>query len=206
MLGMKTKKEVKEKIQSILFELPINTSLKNNYNNEYNLLLELFKYHPVADEKLKKINDIVIQSNKLYNTKGFVIVNDDKTETTISYNECITPTKNRDRNNLLQALRYAINKDVIKFKDVAKLECEICLSINNLEVDHVFEFKNIANIFLSNRTDIPITFDKSIAIQRCFKLVDKEFENEWYNYHKDNARYRILCRKCNCARNKKEKM
>lgn len=202
---MKTKKEVKAKIQVILFELPINISLKNNYNNEYNLLLELFKQHPDADEKIKNLNDIVIQPNKLYNTRGFVIINHDKTETTISYNECITPTKNRSKTELKEAMRYSIYKDTIEFKSTAKLECEFCLSRCNLETDHILEFKNISRAFLLGRQDIPITFDKSIANQRCFKLQDNQFENEWYNYHKEHAKYRRLCRKCNVGRNKIEK-
>ena len=52
-----------------------------------------------------------------------------------------------DYAELKEAMRYAINRDTMKFKSTAELECVFCSSIIKPEADHILEFKNISKAF-----------------------------------------------------------
>ena len=61
---------------------------------------------------------------------------------------------------------------------------------------------SLKNYFLNNKYNILVSFDNDSSNRKCFRKEDGEFEQEWYIYHKQNAKLRILCNKCNQEREK----
>jgi hypothetical protein len=56
----------------------------------------------------------------------------------------------------------------------------------------------------SKNINIPDTFGDTNddTHRRCFLETDKDFKNEWTDYHYENAQLRVLCQKCNLTRTK----
>ena len=78
-------------------------------------------------------------------------------------------------------------------------------NIADFHTDHIHHFYKIRDEFLNIKNNIyPTCFkDNTIAPFKTFKEEDKEFEEEWINYHNsyvDNLR--ILCKSCNMSRNR----
>jgi len=177
-------------------------SLKTEREEDFNAFMELFKDHPEYDTKLENVVDLCIIKNKR-NSRYFEInlIRADGTSEDISYRCCIN---SRPTNyNINSALRYTIEPQVKTFRDSNELVCEFCKSVEDIQIDHIITFKDMTDVFLKNRKDIPTLFDDNDYNGCKFRLEDKIFMNEWYEYHQKNAKLRCLCRKCNLARNKK---
>ena len=107
--------------------------------------------------------------------------------------------------DLTTAMREAIKKETIAYKkNQIKLQCNICKSDNELykdyQVDHDFPpFRDIKNNFLNlTPTIIPQTFSScNKYYTTIFNDMDKDFKNEWIDYHNKNCSFQILCRSCN---------
>ena len=142
---------------------------------------------------------LCIVSNKRCN-KYFEInlIKEDGSLEDISYRCCIN--KFSSNSNLLRALRYTIEPQMREFRNNNELICDFCKSTNNIQIDHIVFFKDLVKFFLSNKRNIPITFDDNEYNGCKFKVEDKKFSDEWYNYHKKYAKLRCLCSKCNLQR------
>ena len=107
--------------------------------------------------------------------------------------------------NLTRAMRNTISIDTIKYKqNQAELICNYCKTTDepyeNYHVDHdTPSFKTLKHNFLqTTKLQIPVLFgDCKINNLLCFKDEDIEFKNQWYEYHKRNSTFQILCKKCN---------
>lgn len=174
-------------------------SLKNERNEDFVDFMELFKNHPDFKTKLTNVIDLCIIRNKR-NSKYFEInlirLNNDIED--ISYRCCINERNNNF--NLNSALRYAIEPQIQAFRNENEMKCDFCNSTDNIHIDHIIMFKNLANDFLSSYKSIPNYFDDNEFNGSKFKKKDIEFENDWFNYHKKNAKLRCLCAKCNLSR------
>lgn len=174
-------------------------SLKNERKEDFDDFMELFKYHPQFKTKLINVVDLSIINNKR-NNKFFEInlikLNGDTED--ISYRCCINERNNNY--NLNQALRYAIQPQIQQFRNSNELKCEFCGSIDNIHIDHIIMFKNLAKDFLSSYEVIPSEFDDNEYNGAKFKLEDNKFEKDWFNYHQEKAKLRSLCAKCNQSR------
>jgi len=53
---------------------------------------------------------------------------------------------------------------------------------------------------LINNKVFPTDFDDNEFNVSKFKVKDKPFEEDWFIYHKNNAKFRCLCSKCNSTR------
>jgi hypothetical protein len=105
----------------------------------------------------------------------------------------------------LLAMRDAILDDVVAYKaSVAAndnaLSCAICQkqlpSSYDAHVDHVgTPFRDILNDFLrsENTTLAQVLVAKQRPSDPHAALLDDAFKQRWYQYHKQRARYRILC-------------
>ena len=175
-------------------------SLKDERNEDFIDFMELFKYHPESDTKLRDVIDICIISNKK-NKKYFelnLIKSNGEIED-ISYRCCINERNNTF--NLNRALRYAIEPQIQDFRYKNEMKCSFCNSIDNVHIDHIIMFKNLVKEFLKlNSKSIPTDFDDKEYNGSKFKLKDKQFEEDWFIYHKNNAKLRCLCSKCNLSR------
>ena len=179
-------------------------SLKLQREDDFNAFMELFKDHPEYETKIENVVDLCIVKNKR-NSKYFEInlIRNDETREDISYRCCInTRPKNY---NLNSALRYTIEPQITEFRKGKELICEFCKSLDDIQIDHIITFKDMSDMFLKDRSDIPFVFDDTDYNGCKFQTVDEVFMNEWYEYHQNNAKLRCLCRKCNLARNNKSK-
>jgi hypothetical protein len=178
-------------------------SLKQERPDDYNDFLYLFQtHHPEKETKLKDVIDLCIVNNKR-NLKYYEVnlIKKDCSVEDISYRCCII---DRPKNkNLNDAMRYTIQPQIDEFKkSIEILKCEFCNSYNNIEIDHIKLFQDLSDDFLKNRKDIPVLFDDSPYNFAMFRQEDKIIKNEWFNYHKENAKLRCLCKQCNLSRNK----
>jgi hypothetical protein len=181
-------------------------SVKNEHNNFYNELMEIFKLHPNYPEIFLNVVDVAIAYNKINPKKCYELqlIKSNKTSEAISYRKCFvkTPTKDID---LKHAMRYAIKDQILDYKDSCdELICAICGSEDYIQIDHVILFKTLYDDFLSQNTlTIPTEFDNTYFNSAKFKNDDVEFKKSWYEYHKKHAILRCLCNKCNLTRSKK---
>jgi len=198
----KTKKE-KQKYFSNLLNKGLCDSLKNKRLDDYNDFIELFKNHPDYPNKLEEVVDICIVKNKL-NNKAFELnlIKKDGTYDDISYIICIS--KRNPYYDLNVALRNAIKNQILDFKNtIKKYECEFCGSNKEIQIDHEILFKKLTTEFLKTEQKIPNLFTKNYSNETKFRQEDKNFENRWFEYHKNNSKLRQLCKKCNLTRSKK---
>lgn len=177
-------------------------SLLNERENDYKELVELFKNHPEYPYKLRNLSDICIVYNKRNNKYfEFNLIRDDGTIDDISYRSCIN--KQNINKNLYAAMRDYIDPQIILFRKNNIMKCEICNKTNDIHIDHIIMFKELTDLFLKDKTNIPIDFDHNYYNGCIFKDKDKEFANEWFKYHLKHAKLRPLCKCCNLTRRKK---
>jgi hypothetical protein len=117
-------------------------SVKNEHNNFYNELMEIFKSHPNYPELFSNVVDVAIAYNKINPKKCYELqlIKSNKTSEAVSYRKCFQkPTKDID---LKHAMRYSIKDQILDYKDNCdKLICAICGSEQNIQIDHVILFK-----------------------------------------------------------------
>lgn len=178
-------------------------SLIKEREQDYYELMELFKNHPDYPDKLHNVIDIKIEKNPR-NKKyfAFYLIKNDRNIDNISYLACINkPNLNKDINS---ALRDCIETQISNFKRSLREEkCLFCDNANDIQIDHIVLFRYLVDDFLTNKAYIPNLFDDHpIYHYAIFKQEDKQFANEWYEYHLHNAKLRPLCKKCNLTRSK----
>lgn len=126
----------------------------------------------------------------------------------VSWRSCIDgKAKDVDR-KLVDAMRLAVMDQTQEYKQTFEMGyfCENCDVVINekhmAHVDHIKPFKTLATNFIKDN-EPPKEFDecgRSFAAK--FKNGDKEFENKWKDYHRLEAKLRLLCAKCNLTRPK----
>jgi hypothetical protein len=186
-------------------EIGLCCSVKNEHNELYCELMEIFKSHPGYPELFLNVVDVSIAYNKINPIKCYELqlIKSNKTSEVVSYRKCFQkPTKDID---LKHAMRYGIKDQILDYKDSCdELICAICRSEQNIQIDHMILFKKLYNHFLSQNTlPIPTEFDNTYFNSAMFKDDDVEFKNSWYEYHKQHDILRCLCNKCNLTRSKK---
>jgi hypothetical protein len=198
-----TKKELMEYYRNLIYKVGLCQSVKSSHLNLYFELMDLFTNHPDYPEKIKDVVDISIVKNKLnHKYLELQILKMDNTTDNISYRCCINkPSKNRDLKN---AMRYAILPQIKEFRNNCQiLECSICKSSDNVEIDHIILFNRLYDGFIKDRADIPTSYDDNYYNSAVFKADDKPFENDWIDYHMKNSILRCLCKTCNLKRERK---
>ena len=186
-------------------EIGLCSSIKNEHNEFYNELMDMFKSHPNYSKLFLNVVDVSIAYNKINPIKCYELqlMKSNKTPEAVSYRKCFQkPTKNID---LKHAMRYSIKNQILDYRDSCdELICEKCGSEQNIQIDHMILFKNLYDDFLSQNTlTIPTEFDNTYFNSAKFKNDDVEFKNSWDEYHKKHAILRCLCNKCNQKRSKK---
>ena len=196
----KSQKKLKEYVKSIINEIGLCESVKTNYPEHYNFLLELFKRHPNHKEKVYGLVDIKIRYNLKF--KGQLEVLIEKANGKIIDISVLKKCINKQKvNHLIQAMRLAIDPQIEEFRKNNKLICVKCCSRKNTHVDHHNpKFNDLYNSFIKDKEYIPDEFDNGPGNIKCFMEKDIKFEKEWYKYHKNKATLRILCRDCNSKR------
>lgn len=200
---MKTKKEQLEYFKKLINSTGLCCSLKTHHTFIYEKLMELFLTHPDYPTKIVNVIDIAIIKNKI-NPKYFELqlIKSNSDIDNISYIACINKPNNTK--NLKEAMRYAIVPQILEFKNKQmKLECSLCKSTNDIQIDHLILFKHIYDEFVKTRNDIPSNFNENYFNGAQIKPEDDLFEKEWFEFHQEKAILRCLCKNCNLTRKKK---
>jgi hypothetical protein len=209
-LEFKTKKECENYTRNIIYNL--GCCIINKDHPQFNFFDNLIKNHPnYEDKKGIGINYFYIQPNpfikKYYQT---MIKRLDDSDTDFSWIYCCQFKERTAYNELIRAMRIAIKDDIINYKQKqSKLICNFCKNENelyeNYHVDHNNpSFQTLKDNFLQSiKNTIPSLFDDcKIYNTPIFKDKDKDFKNEWIEYHNKNCNLQILCRDCNLKKSK----
>ncbi len=176
-------------------------SIKTEHPTDYLEFCELFKRHSNYPDKFMDMKDIKIDYNPIYHTNliVYIIKSNGEIDDVSVLNNCIS---GKPKDKLKIAMRVAIQPQIDYFRNIqTKLICEICNSTNKIEIDHHSELQPFAKLYndfmITNKLKIPTEFDNTISCLKCFKETDKEFNEQWIKYHKENAILRMLCKECN---------
>ena len=198
-----SKKSLQEYVRDRIKNIGLCPSLKTVNIEMYNFFIDLFQHHPKYPQKIDAITDIAIVRNKIKSqVLELQIRKEDGSTDDISWINCISGT---EKNTFKCALRVAIDEQIKVFRQITKYKCSICntLDANEYHVDHENHFEELICRFLQNtKKDKPSSFKNTSDNRKCFTMEDKEYEEEWKQFHKNNARLRMLCRSCNLKRPK----
>ena len=206
----KTKTEFYNYIKGIIYKIDICDSVKVKYPEYYNILCELFKFHIDYINKTDGMIDIKIQNNAMNSGLETIIIKESpKNNIDISWNSCAHLRFKNEINHLNDSLRSRISDQIIHFRCNNSNKCVKCGEVkSDMHVDHIIQFEELKGKFLK------ICFEDNISIPKqfseltdgtnrsCFRPEDSEFSNKWYEYHKEHATLRILCKNCNLTRRK----
>ena len=197
-----TQKSLELYTRNLINSIGICSSLKNISIDNYNFFLKLFERHPDYPKKIDGIYDISICNNKINNNNLEInIIKTDGSKDNISWKSCISGKK---RNGLYSAMRYSIYDQICNYRNSSILQCSICkINSDNIQyhVDHINYFEYLAHKFIYDHNP-PKSFNDTYCNTKCFKNSDKDFEDKWKVFHKNEAKLQILCCTCNLKREK----
>jgi hypothetical protein len=99
-------------------------------------------------------------------------------------------------------MRDCIDPQIQSFRKNNIMKCELCDKTKDIHIDHVILFKELTDNFLKNKKHIPTDFDDNNYNGVMFRDINKDFADEWFKYHLENAQLRPLCKCCNLTREK----
>jgi len=202
-----------EYVKNIIYkEIGICYDVKNTYPDKYNILIKILERHPNFNSKSENMCNVKIMNDTL-NPQGYkiMIIKKDGDEIDISWRCAITGKPKPFKNKLMTAMRVSIKEQTDNFKtNCNNYYCELCDSVNELQVDHndteKSAFDELAYNFVKENHDIQIPSNfgdtNDNTHRTCFLEKDKIFKDKWTEYHSQYAKLRILCRKCNTSRPK----
>lgn len=171
------KTQLKNKCKEILYKYPLNTNINKE---DFNFLITLLQNHKNKELKIGKgILAIYIDKN-IWNNRCFNILRIDNTTTDFSFLECISTTNKEKEINI--ACRWAIQNDIIKFKNNSKLIAHH----DNISFNEIFKNwikdKDINSIELLGHEDNSHTM--------YFK--HKQLEQDFINFHNKYADLKLM--------------
>jgi hypothetical protein len=214
----KTQGEFEKYVKNIIYdEVGICNDIKNLYPDNYNILIELLKRNPKFKSKSQNMCNLKIQQNKLSRQKAYeiLIINNDETTTDISWKHDAIKGESKTKDiQLKEAMRSSVDEQILDFRRKNEIKsCEICGNIENLDVDHNDEKNSAFAELVSNfsneneNIELPENFGQlnDETNRTCFLEKDNVFRDKWNEYHRQNAKLRMLCSKCNLSRPKTKK-
>ena len=200
-----SKKAAQERIRAILWGYQPETYLDAG---DFALVRDLLDLHPSSEIKIGcGVKGIMVRRNMGANC--FWLERIDGSLTDFSYIECLKPLSHRQK--VLRTLRELINDQILAFKQdyFQDRETAICeftgevLRFNTSHVDHAYPRTFLA-LVEEWRHGHSLGFEQ-IAICGSEdgvmgdRLIDPDLESDWQDYHRDNARLRIVSVKANCG-------
>lgn len=216
-MNFKTKKALKEHLKGLMnryveqygFEKigTVNACRIPRKRKCFAFFLDLFHRHPDFIEKTNGNGDDEI--------KGFAILRNPyfghlelayETKLNVfepfSFNICITKRCPQPKTYLRRAMRFAVSKQIIKFKKAkvkdGSFECSRCgVDDMELHIDHDNPtFETLAAEFMKSKK-APTNYKRIEGSGMiAFDKEDKKLKNEWEAYHKENAVLQVLCVIC----------
>ena len=198
-----TQESLKKHFREIINRIGVCDSVRSTHSSEFLDFCEVFKRHSDYPNKFIGFIDIKIDYNPEFKNQLVVYIKKDNgTIDNVSVlNNCIT---GKPRDNLKVAMRVSIQPQIDDYKNNNYIKvCELCQGHNRIEIDHHSDkapFAKLYSCFMEiNKLPIPTEFDDTKSHMKCFKKTDYNFEEQWIQYHKENAILRMLCRRCNSS-------
>ena len=168
-------------------------------------MIEFFKRHPEADEKMKDMIDISIEHN-LYKHLAFYIILPFGKKRDIGVSHCVDKKPPTIEQLYTKALRSSIEDQIqtfrLKNKDI-KI-CPLCkLEIKVVHIDHKNpSFKIIKNKFIEKYNyTIPTLYDDEEFTEKCiFRKEDNNIKMCFQIFHKNIAVLEKICKDCNLTK------
>ena len=140
----------------------------------------------------------------MYRNISLNIVRGDKSVIDISWVKCIEGRSATPKENLISAMRFAIEGQRLNFREkhTKPYFCGLCSKLITDEVPEVDHYDPpfivLANDFINQNKNVPKTFDDDKRSNNArFKKEDLDFENGWKNYHSKKAVLVLAHKKCN---------
>jgi len=178
--------------------------------NLYNLLECILDNHIDKSRKIGcGIDKFVVSPNECGSGYMTSIKRIDGSLESFSWGDCSKSKYKTNNEKITASLRYSIIDQILDFKNKNKLKWNICGTNSNDDEYHVDHdnpsFSLLKNNFLKKYIKLPNHFDKDKKTkQDKFTNNDGGFENDWKNYHKNNANLQILCKRCNMTKRRKD--
>lgn len=197
----KTQASLKTYFRGVIDRIGLCNSVKTKYPSEFLDLCEVFTRHPEYPEKFIGLIDIKIDYNRQFTNQYvvYIVKNNGEIDNVSVMKTCIT---GKPKDNLRISMRYSIQLQIDEYRNNQTIHiCELCSNKNQIEIDHHSEkapFAKLYDDFMKlNTLSIPTSFNETNSHMKCFKEIDYIFEENWKQYHKNNAILRMLCRTCN---------
>jgi hypothetical protein len=204
-----SKKAFTDYVRCFIKNIGVCSSVSNKGTTEFQHLNNILKRHPEYHMKTSNMKDYKVITNYINrNALAVMIINNDDTETDISWHTAINGKPNTVESELKSAMRYSIEYQIQMFRNSqTQCVCNYC-NISNvlMHVDHVEQFQSLYDTFIKSvelKTPNSFLDSKDGTHRRQFTPDDNEFETKWQNFHLNNATLQILCARCNLTRKKK---
>lgn len=207
----KTKKAITEELRRILRSHPMEEDISGE---DGDFLMAVIAWHPDAADKIGcGIKRFFVRMNEAYRTPSFWLERRDGTQTDWSFYHCLTPK--HPLHDLLDALRHAIEPQIIQFKRSAfnspiQPVCPFLgtpLDWHDCHVDHAMPltFDVLVKDFLAETGIDPATVVMEGWEDGCVtkRLVDPDLRSRWQDYHREHALLRLTSKLANLSHAKK---
>jgi hypothetical protein len=206
----------KDYVRGVIKGIGICKSIKAVSTDDYDTVLTIVQNHPEATAKLKDIEDFYIIKNTM--GAGFTLMIKKKGggKMDVSYILSATGKGPSDRAVFHACLRVSVDPQIREFKNNERntKECALCKKTltndTGREADHVKHFATIIDEFISMQ---PAPFTYPTETKECddgtyrYRLTDTDriLEEAFMVYHKQEAKLRLTCKKCNQGRDKPQR-
>lgn len=190
---------------NIIYSIGRCPDIRGKFPDKYVILVELLKRHP-NNNKIRDMANLKLITNYMArDALELIVIRTDGTEESISYKGAIKGEYATHEENLMNAMRSAVEDQILYFGRTNERKCVLCNSTINLHVDHnTVLFSSLVEEFRANYTDliVPTRFGKTNdATNRvAFLPSDNVFRDAWFAYHEKHADLRVLCKTCNLTR------
>ena len=199
-MPFKTKKACKEYVRNIIQGLKIGERVKKEHTH-FNLFNDLIQRHSEKEGKIGCGIKYFFLCLDGFKNRYMKIMRLDKTDIDFSWSWCIETRKENPFFLLTQAMRFEVKSQILdfRFQFQAPFQCNTCnIMTNEIEIDHIIEFKDLVSKFIEINPNIPTTFDDESTNYHnaVFKECDRDFANHWNEYHKNQSILQLLCVSC----------
>lgn len=213
----KTKKNAEDFIRAILYKYPLGEPL---IGEDLAFICCLIDLHPDKDTKIGVgVDSITVEPDAEFNkTRHFSIIRTNRTIVDFSFKKCLSPNLNEPIKLFRSCARRVIADQCLSFRNefffknqnsdgyVSCALTGVLINKNNSHIDHIppdtfdkiiLDFINISNI---NVGDIKF-IESENGIGRVF--ADSRLKDDFYRYHKNVAKFRIVSPVANLRQKKK---
>ena len=207
-----TQTALKDYIREIVKQYPDEGILSDVH---FSFVQSLIERHPQAETKIGAgLHKIIIRRNPIFwNNRGFHLFRIDGSDTDVSWVECLKATPHYQK--VMAAMRNLIRDQIVDFKqsffenggDLCVLTGEF-IDPSSAHVDHIAPatFQNLVLEFckkLDINLDTIKLRDETIDNKYFDIIADDNLSCLWQEYHRQNAKLRVISQKGNLSIAKK---